>query len=146
MAFPKNESSIKAGIGKEFSKVRHQTTQDATQDDFPIVNDCYDSYFENLQNFKEFANFIGLLMAPDKMFLPTQVMTFLGVELDRNNMLSHIPHEHLSSYKNAIYGLLGKSEVTLKELLSVTPPGRPFLHRLIDGTCSLKHPFQKNKF
>ena len=80
---------------------------------------------------------------------PSPVLTFAGIELDCSRNEVMLPHEKVEKCLLAIYSLLGRKKVMLKELqpligllnfaCSVVTPGRIFLRRLINLTIGIKH-------
>ena len=93
---------------------------------------------------------IGVPMAEEKTFLPTQVLSFLGYELDSVKMEVRVPSDKLEKCLSLIQEFLTKPKFTLKTLQSiigtlnfacaVVLPGRAFLRRLIDLTIGVSKP------
>ena len=89
-------------------------------------------------------------MAEEKTFLPTQVLSFLGYELDSVKMEVRLPSDKLEKCLSLIHEFLNKPKFTLKTLQSiigtlnfacaVVLPGRAFLRRLIDLTIGVSKP------
>ena len=83
-------------------------------------------------------------------FLPTQVLSFLGYELDSVKMEVRLPSDKLKKCLSLIQEFLTKPKFTLKTLQSiictlifacaVVLPGRAFLRRLIDLTTGVSKP------
>jgi len=100
---------------------------------------------------------LGVPVAEDKVEGPTTVLSFLGIELDTANMLARLPQDKLRDLRRTIADVISRAQrkVTLKELQSLigklnfacraVVPGRPFLRRLIDSTCGLKHPRHRRR-
>ena len=113
-------------------------------DDFIILNNAYDSCKAQLQQFLHMRADIGVPMAEEKTFLPTQVLSFLGYELDSVKMEVRLPSDKLQKCLSLIQEFLTKPKFTLKTLQSIigTPnfacavvlSGRAFLRRLTDLT------------
>ena len=95
-------------------------------------------------------------MAEEKTFLHTQVLSFLGYELDSVKMEVRLLSNKLQKCLSLIQEFLTKPKFTLKTLQSiigtlnfacaVVLPGRAFLRRLIDFwgvKASLFHPYHK---
>ena len=94
---------------------------------------------------------IKVPLAVEKTAGPTEVLVFLGLELDSNNMTVKIPVEKIEQVKEKILGVLKREKTTLKAMQSLIgslnfcsraiPLGRPFCRRLIDSICGLTKPF-----
>ena len=92
---------------------------------------------------------IGIPIAPDKTVQPTQVITFLGLELDSVAMEVRLPVHKLNRCIALIETCLKKAKIQLKPLRSITGtlnfacgavvPGRPYL-RLINLTIGVTRP------
>ena len=103
-----------------------------------------------LSSFLSMCADIGIPIAPDKTVQPTQVITFLGLELDSVAMVVRLPVHKLNECTALIEACLKKDKTQLKPLQSVTGtlnfacgavvPGRPFLRRLINLTTGLTRP------
>ena len=118
-------------------------------DDFLFINANHEGCSEALDKFKQLCADIGIPLAPEKTLGPAQVLTFLGIELDTNNMIARLPDDKLNKCKQEILRLLPSTinSVRLKQLQSiigllnfacqVVTPGRAFLRRLIDRTCNI---------
>ena len=93
---------------------------------------------------------IGIPTAPDKTVRPTQVITFLGLELDSVAMEVRLPVDKLNRCTTLIETCLKKDKIQLKPLQSVigtlysacgaVVPARPFLRRLISLTIGVTRP------
>lgn len=93
---------------------------------------------------------LGVPIAQDKTVGPVTVLTFLGLELDTNNMLIRIPGNKLQELLELLRYVSTKKKITLKELQSLTGalnffckavrPGRAFLRRLYDLMRGVKQP------
>ena len=93
---------------------------------------------------------IGIPIAPDKTVQLTQVITFLGFELDSVAMEVRLPVDKLNKCTALIETCLKKDQTQLKPLQSITGtlnfacgavvPGRPFLRRLINLTIRVTRP------
>ena len=93
---------------------------------------------------------LGIPIAHHKTVEPSQVITFLGIELDTRQMMARLPLDKLDKYKNDILATITCNKITLRELKSiigklqfattVVKPGRPFLRRLYDLTLQATKP------
>ena len=78
----------------------------------------------------------------DKLIGPVTVITYLGIQIDSDDMVIRLPAEKLSELLDLINVWHDGKKCTKQELLSligkhsfaakVVQPGRIFLHRLID--------------
>ena len=103
-----------------------------------------------LSSFLSMCADIGIPIAPDKTVQPTQVITFLCLELDSVAMEVSLPVDKLNECTALTETCLKKDKIQLKPLQSVTGtlnfacgavvPGRPFLIRLINLTTGLTRP------
>ena len=93
---------------------------------------------------------IGIPTAPDKTVRPTQVITFLGLELDSVAMEVRLPVDKLNRCTTLIETCLKKDKTQLKPPQSVigtlysacgaVVAGRPFLRRVINLTIGVTRP------
>ena len=92
-------------------------------------------------------------MASEKTIGPTTLLTYLGLQIDTNEMLVKIPDEKLNKLKQALCDLLGKKKTTLKELQSLTgllsfcsraiPAARAFNRRFYDAMVGINKHFHR---
>ena len=91
---------------------------------------------------------IGSPTKPEKEEGPATVITFLRILLDSRSMIASITRERKTELEQAMGNIRGRRTCTKRELLSligklafackVVPPGRLFLHRLIDLSTTAK--------
>ena len=120
-------------------------------DDFLIANQRQEGCDNDLTKFLALCANLGIPTAPDKTTQPTKSLTFLGYDLDTQNMEIRLPDEKLVKGRKLIQECLQKTKVQLKFLQSVigflnfacgaVVPGRPFLRRLINLTIGIDKPF-----
>jgi len=94
---------------------------------------------------------MGVIIAKEKTQGPTEVLVFLGLELDSNNMSVRIPQNKIDEVILKIHSVLSKNKSTLKEMQSLIgslnfccraiPLGRPYCRRLLDSICGLSKPY-----
>ena len=99
---------------------------------------------------KNILSHLNVPIAEDKTEGPVTVLTFLGLELDSDEMVVRIPHDKIIEIKNKINAILNRKKCTLREMQSLIgslnfacraiAPGRPFCRRLIDSICGLTKP------
>ena len=92
-------------------------------------------------------------MAEEKTVVPTEVLTFLGVEFDTQKLELRLPLAKLVEIKTRLEYCINLKKITLRELQSligllnfacqVVAPGRAFCRRLIDATCKVCKPHHK---
>ncbi|XP_066914570.1 uncharacterized protein [Clytia hemisphaerica] len=90
---------------------------------------------------------VGVPVALDKLEGPSQVMTYLGIEIDSVSSSIRLPTSKLVELKGMVSAWRSKRKCTKRELLSligslsfackVIRPGRIFLRRLIDLSSSV---------
>ena len=90
---------------------------------------------------------IGVPVALDKLEGPSQVISYLGIEIDSSSSTIRLPNDKLVELKQLVSLWLNRKKCTKKELLSligklsfackVVKPGRIFLRRLIDMSTSV---------
>ena len=124
-------------------------------DDFLFINCSYEACLKDLNCFESVAQDLNLPLAADKTILPTQVIQFLGLEIDTLNETVRLPEEKIIKCKGLINNMLDKSKCKLKELqillgmlnfaCSVIVPGRAFLQSLYPLISGLKrkHHFKR---
>lgn len=122
-------------------------------DDFLIVEKSENTCKEKLDAFWRLCTDIGVPLSPEKTFLPSQKMTFLGYELDSLEMSIRLPIDKVEKCKEEINQCLSKQKVSLKEIQSLigllnfacgaVVPGRTFLRRLISLTIGKINPRHK---
>lgn len=103
-----------------------------------------------MQVFRNFMAELNVPLAEEKTEGPTEVLCFLGLELDSIQMVVRIPKEKQDELLHKIEFVLSKEKVTLKQMQSLIGslnfccraiiPGRPFCRRLINATCGLTKP------
>ena len=119
-------------------------------DDFLFIANNYDECHRALEIFLKICKDIGVPIAPEKTFYPTQIIQFLGIELNTIDMYSSIPDEKVEKFSKLIDEFLVAKSVTLKKLQSLTGmlnfccgvinPARIFSRRLYNLTIGVsKH-------
>lgn len=121
-------------------------------DDFLIVAPTESLCQKQLQIFIDLCNYLGVPIAQEKMFGPSQVLSFAGIELDTCLMEARLPQDKINKCLGVLSSFLRRKKVTLKEIqtligllnfaCSVIVPGRAFLRYLIDltmGICAQHH-------
>ena len=112
-------------------------------DDFfvtaPKTSHLCSTYVDSI---KHIFSHLGVPIADDKLQGPTTRITYLGIEIDSNDMVTRLPKEKLIDLKACLTLWVSKRRCTKRQLLSiigklsfaakVVKPGRLFLRRLID--------------
>ena len=103
-----------------------------------LIHDC----LGNIDLIKDVFSQLGVPLAPDKLVGPSQVLTYLGIEIDSVNSQIRLPTNKLSELLSSLSVWKDRKKCTKKELLSligglsfackVVKCGRIFLRRLID--------------
>ena len=114
-------------------------------DDCVKLMDCY----------KNLCDELGVPLAIEKTIGPTSCITYLGLEIDTNDMLVRIPSEKIEKLRSALISLINKNKTTLKELQSLTglmnfctraiPSSRAFSRRFYDAMSGLKKHVHKRR-
>lgn len=120
-------------------------------DDFLFINRSKSECHDDLKKFISVCSDINVPLAHDKTVGPTQVLNFLGLEIDTVAEQVRLPFAKLTACTAAITDLLEKSKCTLRELQSllgllsfacqVIIPGRAFLQRLYALTARVSKPY-----
>ena len=92
-------------------------------------------------------------LAEEKPEGPTEVLCFLGLELDSIHMMVRISKDKTEELAEKIKFILTNQKVTLRQMQSLIGslnfycraiiPGRPFCRRLINATCGLTKPYHQ---
>ena len=119
-------------------------------DDFFFADDTELECSAALSSFIYLCQELRVPIAQHKTAGPSQVITFLGIELDTHFMIARLPTTKLDTYREDIQNYMTHDKVTLRELKSiigklqfattVVKPGRPFLRRLYDLTMQATKP------
>lgn len=123
-------------------------------DDFLLVGPpCLSLCTGQVELFLQFMQQIGVPLKQEKTVHPTPMLTFLGLELDTNDMEIRLPLEKLQKIREKLSLYKQRKKITLQELQSlvgllnfacaVVQPGRTFLRRLIDLTKGLRKPHHR---
>ena len=98
--------------------------------------------------FQSVCEFLGVPLAPNKIEGPSQVIVYLGIEIDSINMIIRLPENKLKKLNDELKCWHNRKKCTKRELLSligslsfackVVKPGRIFLRRMIDLSTSVK--------
>ncbi|XP_069125516.1 uncharacterized protein [Argopecten irradians] len=104
-----------------------------------------------MNTFDQVCNELGVPLAPDKCEVPTTCLTFLGLDIDTEEMLIKVPLEKIVSLVNLIESFLNRSKVSLKDMQSLTgkvafctraiPGARAFCRRLYESMSCASKPF-----
>ena len=104
-----------------------------------------------MQVFRDCMADLGVPLAEEKTEGPTEVLCFLGLELDSIHMVVRIPRDKIVELIEKIEMVLQREKVTLRQMQSLIGslnfccraivPGRPFCRRFINATCGLTQPY-----
>lgn len=93
---------------------------------------------------------LGIPIAEDKTCGPAQELIFLGIEVDTVNQMIRLSDDRLAALMHTLCTWGNRSKCTKRELQSligtlsfackVIKPGRIFLRRLIDLSCTVSQP------
>lgn len=110
-------------------------------DDFLIVADTKEQCQTYLDLFLVLCKDMGIPISEKKTTKPSQVLVFLGVQLDSVKQLSQLPLDKLQLYSNDLYSVMHTRSISKRDLQSLigklswaaaVVPARAFLRRLID--------------
>lgn len=120
-------------------------------DDFLGAEKNTESCRQVMDIFQSVMQEINVPLAVEKTEGPTEIIIFLGLELDSINMTVRIPKDKMDEVVGKIRIILSKKRSTLKEMQSLIGSlnfccraivaGRPFCRRLINSICGLTKPF-----
>lgn len=137
----------------EFSVKSNLTTAKLIHylDDFLGGDKTSESCSQALKIFENTMSEFGVPLATEKTEGPTEILVFLGLELDSENMVVRIPILKIQEIVQKIKAMLSHSKTTLKNVQSLIGSlnfccraiviGRPFLRRLINSICGLSKPY-----
>ena len=121
-------------------------------DDFLFISSSQLECQNSLDKLISMCGHIGVPIAQDKTQNSTQILTFLGIEIDTTLMQVRLPTDKVHKCITAIQQMLSQKKATLKQIqqlsgllnfaTQVVIPGRPFLRRIHELTIGLTHPFQ----
>ena len=117
-------------------------------DDFLFIGRTEFECQRALNIFLHIMEDIGVPIAPEKTVSPTQVIQFLGVDLNTIDMFASIPEDKVIKFTNLIDEFLAIKSVTLRKLQSLTGmlnfccgiirPARIFSRRLYNLTVAIQ--------
>ena len=121
-------------------------------DDFLFIHNNKSLCQKYLTAFLDLCHYIGVPIAHHKTEGPTNIITFLGIELDSIKMEARLPLQKLIPYSREVLNASKSSTITLRQLksvigrltfaTSVIPSGRAFLRRLHNLTIGYSNPNQ----
>jgi len=110
----------------------------------PGTSEC----LSNVRKLVEYCKLLGVPLAQEKSEGPTTCLTFLGIEVDTEQMQLRLPREKLDRVRHLIKGFLGAPSALKSDLESllgllqhasrVVKPGRSFVRRLIEAIAPIK--------
>lgn len=124
-------------------------------DDFLVVNETYEGCLESLNVLMRLLRKLGFSLNYNKVSMPSQLITFLGIDLNSNNMTLSLPREKLRDLEETLRELQLREKVTKRELQSLVGRlnfacqciygGRFFLRRLNDTIARLRQPWHRTR-
>ena len=124
-------------------------------DDFLFIAPTYEKCNNALETFVNICQDIGVPLAPEKTEGPSQILPFLGIELNTVDMLAALPHDKVERCLVAIDNCLQSKSVQLKVLQSLSGllnfassiilPARAFTRRVYDLTIGVKKSYYQIK-
>lgn len=120
-------------------------------DDFLLIAPSFEVCQAQLKLFLDFCDYVGIPIAPEKTFGPSQILSFAGIELDTVLFEARLPKDKIDKCLATISQFKHRKKVCLRDVqsligllnfaCSVVQPGRAFLRRLIDLTAGVRSPF-----
>ena len=117
-------------------------------DDFLIVEQSWDRCLAAQHCLLALLRNLGFAIAWEKVEGPSQVITFLGVEIDTVKDLLSLPKKKICEFESLVNDILSKKRISLKKLqslagklnwaASVVRGGRTYLRRILDMMRPLK--------
>ena len=111
-------------------------------DDFLILNPSEEGCSQDMESMKNFCKLLGVPLNEKKIFGPSRVLVYLGIEINTVTMTVRLPDDKLWELKALLLEWKRKKKCTKRSLLSligklafaarIVKPGRLFLRRLID--------------
>ena len=120
-------------------------------DDFMFIESDYNKCAKSLQAFIKLCSDVGVPLAVHKTEGPTNVITFLSIQLNSIQMIAQLPPDKIAQYTEDVKQALLMSKITLRELKSLTgklqfattvvTTGKAFLRRMYNLTKGITKPF-----
>ena len=124
-------------------------------DDFLFIAENREICQEALKLFEDICLDIGVPLAPEKTMGPSQVLPFVGIQLDTIQMEASLPEDKVEKFSGLIQQFLLRKSVKLVELQSLTgmlnfacgviSPARAFCRRLYDLAIGIRKPYYRVK-
>ena len=118
-------------------------------DDFIVIGQSELECKTSMSTLIDLLQDLGFVVAWKKVVIPSQVVTYLGIELDSVSMQLRLPQCKVVRLKSLIYDFAGKDKCTLKDLQvlgghlshasTVVRGGRTFSRRIINLMKFLHH-------
>ena len=88
--------------------------------DYLLIGQSQSHTSNNLSAFKSIASPINLPLAPEKIEGPAAILTFLGIELNCDQLMSRLPQDKIDKAKNLISSFLVHKKAPRKKLSNCT--------------------------
>ena len=118
-------------------------------DDFLIISESKEHCAQALAALIHLLRKLGFSIHWGKVVDPTNVITFLGIELDSLSMSLRLPDDKLNTLRDELNGFLNRKRATKRQLqsvagrlswaASVVKGGRVFLRRIFNQISMLRH-------
>ena len=122
-------------------------------DDFLFIAPSYQSCQHALALFLEVCQDIGVPIAQEKTMGPSQILPFLGIQLDTVKLMASLPQDKVTKTIDLIDQFIKSKSVTLRQMqslcgilnfsCSVIVPARAFSRRLYDLCVGKTKPFSR---
>ena len=120
-------------------------------DDFLVIEQDKQQCTKGYKTLLKLLQELGFIINWDKVALPAQQVTFLGIDIDSVSRQLSLPQHKLQEMRSLLHSWTHKKKATKKELQQlvgklnwaarVVRGGRTFLRRIIDIMCSLKRKY-----
>ena len=124
-------------------------------DDFLIVGETYNECLASMNDLVVVLRYLGFRINYNKMEMPTKCLTFLGIELNSENLTMSLPQEKITDLNVTLNEMYAKTKVTKRALQSLAGKlnwatqcifgGRFHLRRILDRIVGLKKPWHRTR-
>jgi len=116
-------------------------------DDYFMCNSSFNGCHDDMNKVQTACQELGVPLAPDKIMGPAKSLIYLGIEIDSVRQTIRLPEEKYNELLATLATWVSRKKCTERQLLSligslsfackVVKPGRIFLRRLIDLSCTV---------
>lgn len=124
-------------------------------DDILLINQTKEECYAQTKELMSLLRSLGFAINYNKVVCPTQLITFLGVELNSLDCTLGLPSDKMEAFMKEVHCFYGKKSVSKRELQSlagklswcsqVIHGGRPHLRRILDKIKLLNGPSHRTR-